>query len=54
MVGGLFTLPHLALGVGLTYVALCYLVNTTVAEDLLALVWDLFSAPGRSGGESQS
>jgi hypothetical protein len=30
---GLFTLPHLALGVGLTYMALCSLAkNTTVAE----------------------
>ena len=31
-----------------------YSLNTTVAEDLLALVWDLFSGPGQSGGESQS
>jgi hypothetical protein len=32
VLAGLITLPHLALGVGLTYVALCYLVDTTVAE----------------------
>ena len=31
VVMGLFTLLHLAFGVGLTYVALCHLVNTTVA-----------------------
>src|SRR5690349_18611805 len=32
VLAGLFTLPHVAIGVGLTYVALCYLVDTTVAE----------------------
>ena len=31
-----------------------YALNTTVVQDLLALLWDLFPGPSRDGGESES
>jgi DNA-binding transcriptional ArsR family regulator len=31
-----------------------YALNTTVVQDLLAMIWDLFPAPAADGGESHS
>jgi DNA-binding transcriptional ArsR family regulator len=31
-----------------------YALNTTVVQDLLARIWDLFPAPAADGGESES
>ncbi|HZT82411.1 MAG TPA: autorepressor SdpR family transcription factor [Gemmataceae bacterium] len=30
-----------------------YALNTTVAEDLLSIIWDLFSSAGKNGRESK-